>query len=576
MKQTRRVLSAIAALALLLMRSGPAALAGSVPAECGTDSLISDADPCSIELCDASAVSEVLSEPQADAPDAASAETGAIAGDDSLSDAERELPAGEDVPEVRLPAPAELRITRIGSDAVRLAFSEVEGASEYCLYYSTDSSFSASHSQVSADSDSLTAEVDGLLPGQSYCFWVAAMDADGTVGDESAMVSATTGAVSLRVEVGESTVSNGEILDWTIGKPLTVACTNANGNGSYLVSAYVTSAEPSFSRSDLELLATGTANGGTGFYYGSADGHDELTESEMCALPFDFAGCAAGQYVKIWIAAEDANHAENGYLDSISFAVRLANAKSSMDWSCWLTSTSVQAGGMVCVKLKADRVRSFSIEIDGTDVSYRDVFDAGVTNRLASVCLRVPEDTPDGRHTLTLVCSESYARDDPYAPKETRQLEFTVGDLPLNLSWPFQGDHSVGQHFGARNVAASVSNASKGHNGIDIPANGGTKVYAAAAGTVVHSAYSGSSGNWVQIAHANGVSTVYKHLQKHSALRVGDHVEAGDLVGYVGSTGIASGNHLHFGVLLDGEPVDPLSGYIMPKSVRTINFYTLK
>ena len=99
---------------------------------------------------------------------------------------------------------------------------------------------------------------------------------------------------------------------------------------------------------------------------------------------------------------------------------------------------------------------------------------------------------------------------------------------------------------------------------------------AAGAGTVTHSGYSGSSGNWVQIAHANGVSTVYKHLKRRSALRVGDTVEAGDLVGYVGSTGIASGNHLHFGVLLNGEPVDPLSGYITPNSVRTINFYTLK
>lgn len=576
MKQTRRVLAAIAALAMLLMSSGPAALAETVPAEQETDSLNSNIDLCSVDLCDAPDGSEVLPEPQTDAPDSACAEDGNSAVDGALIDVDCEPATGDDAPEAHLPAPAELRITRVDSDAVRLAFSEVEGASGYCLYYSTDSSFSPSHSRVDADGDSLTAELDGLLPGQTYCFWVAAMDADGTVGDESAMVSATTGAVSLCVEVGESTVSNGEILDWTIGKPLTVACTNVNGNGSYLVSAYVTSAEPSFSRSDLELLATGTANGGTGFYYGSEDGHDELTESTMCALPFDFTGCAEGQYVKIWIAAEDVNHAENGYRDSIQFAIRLKNARSSMDWSCWLTSTSVQAGGMVCVKLKADRVRSFSIEIDGTDVRYRDVFDAGVKDRLASICLRVPEDTPDGRHTLTLVCSESYATDDPYAAKEIRQLEFTVGDLPLNLSWPFQEDHSVGQHFGARNVAASVSNASKGHNGIDIPANGGTKVYAAAAGTVVHSAYSGSSGNWVQIAHANGVSTVYKHLQKHSALRVGDHVEEGDLVGYVGSTGIASGNHLHFGVLLNGEPVDPLSGYIMPKSVRTINFYTLK
>ena len=576
MKHTRRVLAIAVTLATLLTSGSPAALAEAVPAEYEAASLSTVVEPGSSDPCDASAASEVLPEPQADAPEAADAEVGTCAGDGPVSVEVCDPAEGSGDTAARLPAPAELEITGVSDDEVHLAFSEVDGACGYALYYATDSSFNPSYSRVDADADSLTAEVDCLVPGQTYCFWVAAIDANGTVGDESDMASATTGAVSLTVEINETAVSNREILDWTIGKPLTLACASSNGNGSYLVRAYATTSEPSFDRSDLEHLATGVGSGGTGFYYGSEDGADALTEGAMEALPFDFAGCAAGQYVKIWIAAEDANHSTNGYRDSIEFALRLKNAKSNMDWSCWLTATSVKAGGMVCVKLKADRVRSFSIEIDGTDVRHSDVFDAGMRNRLASVCLRVPADTPDGAHTVTVVCSESYATNDPNAAREIRQLEFTVGALPLELNWPFHEDHTVGQHFGARDVSASASNASKGHNGIDIRANGGTKIYAAGAGTVTHSGYSGSSGNWVQIAHANGVSTVYKHLKRRSALRVGDTVEAGDLVGYVGSTGIASGNHLHFGVLLNGEPVDPLSGYITPNSVRTINFYTLK
>lgn len=617
MKQTHRVLAIAVTLAMLLTGSGPAAHSEAVPLAHETDS-----PPSIAGICDEAVAS---SEPQADAPDAAYAEIGADAGDSPVDDAESPVddadspvddadspiddgdgtvddadspvddgdspvddgdspvddgdaqqPDRPDIPAARLPAPAELAITEVTNDLVRFSFRAVDGACGYRLYYSTESSFNPSYSRVDADADSLTAEVDCLVPGQRYCFWIAALDSAGTLGNESAMVSATTGAVSLTVGINAATVSNREILDWAVGQPLTVACTASNGNGKYLVKAYVTSAEPAFDKSDMDLLATGVANDGTGFYYGSEDGPDKLPEDTAEALPFDFSGCAAGQYVKIWIAVEDANYSTNGYRDSIQFAIRLKNAGSSMDWSCWLTSTSVQAGGMVCVKLKADRVRSFFIEIDGTGVYHNDVFDAGVRNRLASVCLRVPEDTPDGLHTVTVLCSESYSKNDPNTAKEIRRLEFTVGDLPLNLSWPLRGDYMVGQHFGARDVSNKVSNASTGHNGIDIRASGGTKIYAAAAGTVVRSTYSSSSGNWVQIAHANGVSTVYKHLKKRSALRVGDAVEAGDLVGYVGSTGIASGNHLHFGVLLNGDPVDPLSGYIMPNSVRTINFYTLK
>lgn len=122
--------------------------------------------------------------------------------------------------------------------------------------------------------------------------------------------------------------------------------------------------------------------------------------------------------------------------------------------------------------------------------------------------------------------------------------------------WPCPASHRITSYFGPR--SAPVPGASTDHKGIDIGAAGGSHIVAAAAGRVTTSAYSGSAGNYVVISHGNGVSTVYMHA---SALYVseGEKVEQGQKIAAVGSTGFSTGPHLHFGVIVYGNYVNPLN-----------------
>lgn len=108
----------------------------------------------------------------------------------------------------------------------------------------------------------------------------------------------------------------------------------------------------------------------------------------------------------------------------------------------------------------------------------------------------------------------------------------------------------VTSEFGYRDFDASF------HKGIDLAANSGVGIHAAAAGTVAFAGWYGGGGNTVIIDHGNGYVTYYMH-QSELALNVGDKVAAGDLVGFVGSTGDSTGPHLHFQVELSGTPVNP-------------------
>lgn len=107
------------------------------------------------------------------------------------------------------------------------------------------------------------------------------------------------------------------------------------------------------------------------------------------------------------------------------------------------------------------------------------------------------------------------------------------------------------------------------HNGVDFGASTGTPVYASAPGLVSTAGDSGPCGNMVQVDHAGGLSTAYCHLSKFApGLHAGQHVEARQLVGYVGQTGRATGPHLHFAVKRGGNFIDPLG--IKMDGVRTL------
>jgi murein DD-endopeptidase MepM/ murein hydrolase activator NlpD len=94
------------------------------------------------------------------------------------------------------------------------------------------------------------------------------------------------------------------------------------------------------------------------------------------------------------------------------------------------------------------------------------------------------------------------------------------------------------------------------HTGVDMHAGAGTPIKACRAGTVVIAGPQGGYGNCVVIDHGGGMATLYAH-QSRIAVSEGDHVSAGQVIGYVGSTGMSTGPHLHFEVRLNGNPVDP-------------------
>lgn len=105
------------------------------------------------------------------------------------------------------------------------------------------------------------------------------------------------------------------------------------------------------------------------------------------------------------------------------------------------------------------------------------------------------------------------------------------------------------------------------HHGVDYAAPVGTPVYAVGSGVVIAKAFqAGGGGNYVKIKHNSTYTTVYMHLSKFaSGLKVGKTVEQKEVIGYVGSTGIATGPHLDFRVFENGKPINPLTIRSQPK-----------
>ncbi|MDO4533665.1 MAG: peptidoglycan DD-metalloendopeptidase family protein [Coriobacteriia bacterium] len=110
------------------------------------------------------------------------------------------------------------------------------------------------------------------------------------------------------------------------------------------------------------------------------------------------------------------------------------------------------------------------------------------------------------------------------------------------------------------------------HQGLDLAAEEGTPYYAAAPGTVIYATNdgkdNGGAGNWVVIAHGNGIVTKYMHSQE-TYVSPGDVVTQGQLIGLVGQTGAAFGAHLHFQVEVDGTAVDPEKAMNGPIEAQT-------
>ena len=132
------------------------------------------------------------------------------------------------------------------------------------------------------------------------------------------------------------------------------------------------------------------------------------------------------------------------------------------------------------------------------------------------------------------------------------------GQSTGSMMWPCPSSKRVTSDYGPR--TSPTNGASSNHKGIDIGAAYGADIVAADGGTVVVATYSSSGGNYVIIDHGGGLCTVYMHASSLT-VSAGQTVSKGQVIAKVGSTGISTGNHLHFGVTLNGVYVSPW-GYV--------------
>jgi len=137
----------------------------------------------------------------------------------------------------------------------------------------------------------------------------------------------------------------------------------------------------------------------------------------------------------------------------------------------------------------------------------------------------------------------------------------------------------ISSYFGNR--YHPITKKTRFHNGVDYAASYGTPVEASADGTIIHRGWKGGHptvngkkggyGNTIMIRHGNGYKTLYGHLSSYGKYRVGDRVKQHDIIGYVGSTGLSTGNHLHYTIYLHNKAINPLklknvSGPPIPKN----------
>lgn len=172
------------------------------------------------------------------------------------------------------------------------------------------------------------------------------------------------------------------------------------------------------------------------------------------------------------------------------------------------------------------------------------------------------EDISDAQDDADYYAAEIQAQNELIAEIKRIEAEKRAAGIVDNpytggaFTWPCPSSTRITSDYGNR--VTPTAGASSNHKGIDIGAAQGADIVAAADGTVKAATYSSAAGNYVMIDHGGGLYTVYMHASSLN-VSVGQAVSAGQVIAKVGSTGISTGSHLHFGVSLNGSYVSPWS-----------------
>lgn len=176
-----------------------------------------------------------------------------------------------------------------------------------------------------------------------------------------------------------------------------------------------------------------------------------------------------------------------------------------------------------------------------------------VVSSIVAASLSSPEDTFGVLRTV-LQGLENRLR---YVRRDVEQREALAAATPS--IWPAHG--WLTGTFGGR--SDPFTGETGFHQGLDISLEKGSPVYATADGTVESAANSGDYGNMIVLQHGFGLTTRYAHLSGF-AVKAGQSVKRGDVIGYVGATGRATGPHLHYEILTNGQLMNPLQLLTQP------------
>ena len=142
-----------------------------------------------------------------------------------------------------------------------------------------------------------------------------------------------------------------------------------------------------------------------------------------------------------------------------------------------------------------------------------------------------------------------------------------ITEIPIYFPLPKKHFKRVSSGYGYR--YHPKTHKKKFHHGLDMAANKGVPIYAAADGTVMESRYDKGYGHYIKIKHKGEVQTLYGHMSRRR-VRSQQKVRQGQIIGYVGSTGISTGPHLHFEIIKQNKKIDPFrywSIWIKNKSI---------
>jgi murein DD-endopeptidase MepM/ murein hydrolase activator NlpD len=240
--------------------------------------------------------------------------------------------------------------------------------------------------------------------------------------------------------------------------------------------------------------------------------------------------------------------------ESLPYVTELRGVAGTIENGLWRDVTAAGAPGEVAAALSEVFGWEFDLEKlqpgDGFRIIYENMWQVGSKTPSPGKIVAASLESGDKSVTAFLVEDED-GRGGYYTP-EGRALGRYFLRYPVEFT-------KISSTFSYRRFHP-ILRRRRPHLGVDFAAPSGTPVRAAADGVVADAGWEGGLGRAIRLEHADGYRTTYGHLSRiASSVRQGRTVRQGQVIGYVGSSGLSTGNHLHYGVERDGEHVDPLA-----------------